>query len=131
MAKFAAMRGPKWESRMYDGSARPSPPTQREKEYMQKLQDKTMAPAIAKQVVGSVDADVRFSSRAEFVRHLAALVALYPKEVKRKEAGKSSTVHQMLVRLAEPARSEWLFNYSRQRAALSRNELQQLALRTA
>ncbi len=59
-----------------------------------------MAVAIANQVLDSVDADVRFSSRAEFVRHLAALVVLYPDEVRRREAGKKTTVHQMLFRLA-------------------------------
>ena len=89
-----------------------------------------MGQADAQTMLDSVDPNVRSQSRAEFVHYLAALVKLFPKEVKRKGAGGRSTIHQVLVRLAEPSKSEWLFNYSRQRQALSRKERELLALGT-
>ena len=130
MSKWAASRGTKWEGSMYEGGPAPAP-TKREADYMKKLQHRTMLKKVAKKIQSDLDPKVRFSSRAEFVRALAALAKLYPKEIKRKEAGKKTTVHDMLLRLAEPERTEWLCNYSRQRERLSRKQLEVLALGTA
>ena len=129
VAKFGASRGTEWDGPMYEGD-KPREPTKTEGKYMTFLKNKPMKQADARKVLDKVDPNVRFQGRAEFVHYLAALVKLFPKEVKRKEAGGKSTIHQVLVRLAEPSKSEWLFNYSRQRQALSRKERELLALGT-
>lgn len=55
------------------------------------------------------------------VRALAALVALYPGEMRERVAGKATTVHTLLVQTAEPPKAEWLLNFTRQKLALPEN----------
>jgi len=87
--------------------------------------------ATAKSVASNVQSTRRFKSRMEFVRCLAALVALYPDEVRRKVAGRGGTIHSMLVRTGDPSKAEWLLNYTRQKQALTESEAERVPFGTA
>ena len=112
---------------MYEGGE-PREPTKTEAKYMTVLKNKSMEQAAAQKMRDNIDPNVRFQHRAGFVNYLAELVKLFPKEVKRREARGKSTIHQVLVRLAEPSKTKWSFNYSRPRQALSRTDRELLAL---
>ena len=58
-----------------------------------------------------------FASRLEFITALAALTALFWKEVKRKTTNKSKTLASVLSSAAAPERIEWYFNNMRCRHA--------------
>ena len=129
MKKFGATAGPKVGETFYEGEDHKAP-TKTEATLLKQVKKRTMAKATAQAVMDGLSSKQRFASRAEFVRCLAALVALFPKELRRKVAGTKSTVHKLLIRTAQPARAEWLFNHQRQRQLLSRAEASQAAMGT-
>jgi hypothetical protein len=121
MQKFAGARGPKLDDEYYAGGT-PKAPTANENKLLRMVKQKTMGKIAAQNVMDNLDSNVRFASRTEFVRCVAALVVLFPKEVRKKVAGMKSTIHQALVRIVAPGRAEWLMNHQRQRQRMSPEE---------
>jgi hypothetical protein len=99
--------------------------TRDEDRYFSQLQNRSMPATAAKKVLDEVDCNVCFSTRAEFVKCLAAHCVVYEEEMDRKTASARS-LHALLVSAAAPARTEWLLNGTRFRCELSASELSML-----
>ena len=118
--KLNATRG-QLEPRAFYQGGQTDPPGKAETKLSKHLRERTMLEATAKGVRKKLKSGRRFGSRKDLVRALAALVALYPGEMRRRVAGKATTIHTLLVQTAEPPKAEWLLNFTRQKLALPVN----------
>ncbi|CAE7532328.1 unnamed protein product [Symbiodinium sp. KB8] len=101
----------------YDGTnARPL--TEDEMKYREMISDSSMDSRECNGVLDSLDANVPFSTRLEFIQCLAALCRRYPAEVNRKVAGANKQISKILWSACAPDRLEWPMNNLRVRHAL-------------
>ena len=101
----------------YDGTnARPL--TEDEMKYREMISDSSMDSRECNGVLDSLDVNVPFNTRLEFIQCLAALCRRYPAEVNRKIAGANKQISKILWSACAPDRLEWLMNNLRVRHAL-------------
>ena len=98
-----------FEQSLFTGeSSRPL--TSDEEEARAQVQDRSMDVNDAKQLLQEIDVREPFQTRVLFIRYIAAICALYPKEVSRKVTGANKEVYRVLWSACAPDRLEWLFN---------------------
>ena len=130
MRKFSATRGRLHNGRAYYTGGAINDYTRAEMTSRRLLMHSSMALRRAAALEADIDTDRAFSSRAEFIQYLAAVVKLYPKDVKRKTTS-GKTIKAVLVSASEASRCEWYFNYSRYIRTLPRKVLELLPTDTA
>ena len=99
---------------LYTG-AESRPLNQEETLARSEIWDLSMRRNRAIQILDALDYSEPFVTRVSFIRSLAALCALYDKEVVRKVTGANKEVHKVLWSACAPERLEWLFNNTRVR----------------
>ena len=96
----------------YTGStSRPLTPA--EEEVRERIISNSMQVVDAQQILQSIDSNVPFQRRLEFIENIAALCCLFRAEVSRKVTGANKEVFKVLWSACAPDRLEWLFNNSR------------------
>ena len=66
----------------------------------------------AEGIINNIDLRNNYSTRREFVEHLAALVTCNP-EVARKKNTSGRTIEEILISACSPSRFQWLLNWAR------------------
>ncbi len=88
----------------------------------QKITDRSMSTTVASRIYKKLNGDVPFYTRLDYIECLAALVALYPEEVKRTAPGPNKPVFKILWNAAAVDRVEWMFNNIRIRHSMALSE---------
>ena len=88
-----------------------------------RIRNQSMRIGIATQIQKDINPNSGFKSRGEYMDSLAALVVLYPKEV-RKKATSGRKIKDVLATSCYPNRLEFMFNEARFKRHLSSCELQ-------
>ena len=93
----------------------------KEEKLRKQVFEGSMRTVTARKVLETTDADVPFFDRCEFVKAIAAVVALFPKNVQKKDtAGK--TLRHALWNATDPKKVEYLFNGIRYRHMITPEE---------
>jgi hypothetical protein len=119
LRKVAGASGPRPVGGMFDGTSL-APLTQRERTLRRLVLTKGMGIRRARTLASGLNTGVRFHRREDFIEHIAALVALFPKDMRRRHLQR--TVHALLYTACAPERVEWLFNGARTRAMFTAAE---------
>ena len=73
----------------------------------------------ARRIISSIDGNKPFLTRVEFIESLAAIVVLYPEEVKKVAKGANRPLYKILYTAAAWDRIEWYLNNTRQRHSMT------------
>jgi hypothetical protein len=92
-------------------------PTDAEKKLMNNILAGDLSKKEAKKVLKTTNPNVAMKSREEFLRLIAALVAIYPQRLDVKTD--KTTLRKILAAACEPGRAEWYFNNTRYRSRLT------------
>ena len=106
-------------------------PLSREEEQARlQIEDRSMRMNIAEKILSELDASIPFFERIEWIRSLAALVAVHRGEVERVVPGPNRKMFELLHTAAAGPRTEWYLNNLRMRHAISQSRLSLLPVGT-
>ena len=91
--------------------------SEEEKKLHQNILDGDMPKKNAKSILKAMNPNTGMSSRVEFVRLIAALVAMYPEKMDTKLD--KTTLRKSLAAMTQPQRAEWYLNNTRYRSRLT------------
>lgn len=101
-----------------------------EKRAMELIKNNSMPRAEAQQVMEACDDATPFTSRLEFMVHVASLTALFREECDKKPYQLQCSLKTMLFNLASPKKCEWLFNFSKYVTTITPLRYRELAVGT-